>query len=61
MTENYVEVRPRIDPGSQVVEDVGVAPVPAPQRTSGAADQFWIWAGANLAPIKTPTRRSPPE
>ncbi|MCD4849993.1 cytosine permease [Arthrobacter sp. AK01] len=34
-----------------LVEDHGVCPIPARDRTSGGADQFWIWAGANLAPI----------
>jgi NCS1 nucleoside transporter family len=32
-------------------EDLGVVPVPARLRTSSTTDQFWIWAGANLAPI----------
>lgn len=29
----------------------GIEPVPATHRTSTAADQFWIWTGANIAPI----------
>lgn len=29
----------------------GIEPVPAEHRTSTALDQFWIWAGANIAPI----------
>lgn len=29
----------------------GVEPVPNEHRTSGQLDQFWIWAGANVAPI----------
>ncbi|WP_448045240.1 purine-cytosine permease family protein [Bradyrhizobium liaoningense] len=29
----------------------GIEPVPAAHRTSTAADQFWIWTGANIAPI----------
>ena len=29
----------------------GVEPVPAAERTSSASDQFWIWMGANIAPI----------
>lgn len=29
----------------------GIAPVPHASRTSGQLDQFWIWAGANVAPI----------
>jgi NCS1 nucleoside transporter family len=29
----------------------GVQPVPAAERTSSASDQFWIWMGANIAPI----------
>jgi NCS1 family nucleobase:cation symporter-1 len=33
------------------VENLGVDRVSPAQRTSTATDQFWIWAGANLAPI----------
>lgn len=29
----------------------GIEPVPHASRTSGQLDQFWIWAGANVAPI----------
>ncbi|MBY2925792.1 cytosine permease [Rhizobium leguminosarum] len=29
----------------------GIAPVPVSHRTSSPLDQFWIWAGANVAPI----------
>lgn len=29
----------------------GIDPLDAASRTSSAKDQFWIWAGANLAPI----------
>lgn len=29
----------------------GIEPVPYESRTSGQLDQFWIWAGANVAPI----------
>ncbi|WP_207547559.1 purine-cytosine permease family protein [Paraburkholderia ginsengiterrae] len=29
----------------------GIEPVPDESRTSGQLDQFWIWAGANVAPI----------
>src|SRR4051794_7885583 len=29
----------------------GIEPVPAEDRTSSSADQFWIWMGANIAPI----------
>lgn len=29
----------------------GIEPVPNEHRTSGQLDQFWIWAGANVAPI----------
>jgi NCS1 nucleoside transporter family len=29
----------------------GIEPVPSASRTSGQLDQFWIWAGANVAPI----------
>ena len=30
---------------------LGITPVPDSQRTSTPLDQFWIWAGANVAPI----------
>lgn len=33
------------------MEHLGVDRVSPHQRTSTATDQFWIWAGANLAPI----------
>ena len=36
---------------STTVEHLGIDWVSAEQRTSTATDQFWIWAGANLAPI----------
>ena len=29
----------------------GIAPVPAADRDSTPLQQFWIWAGANIAPI----------
>src|SRR4051794_18754980 len=29
----------------------GVEPIPAEHRNSSPLDQFWIWAGANIAPI----------
>ncbi len=29
----------------------GLEPVPAAHRTSSPFDQFWIWTGANIAPI----------
>lgn len=29
----------------------GIVPVPAAHRTSSPFDQFWIWTGANIAPI----------
>jgi NCS1 nucleoside transporter family len=61
---NILEVAPLINEASIVdrepqgspspeslVEDHGVSPIPSRDRTSGSADQFWIWAGANLAPI----------
>ncbi|MCY1510256.1 NCS1 nucleoside transporter family protein [compost metagenome] len=30
---------------------LGIEPVPDAHRTSGQLDQFWIWSGANVAPI----------
>ena len=38
-------------PAVSAVEHLGIDHVPPAQRTSTATDQFWIWAGANLAPI----------
>lgn len=32
-------------------DGLGVRPVPDDHRTSSELDQFWIWAGANVAPI----------
>ncbi|MDP9491015.1 MAG: cytosine permease, partial [Actinomycetota bacterium] len=29
----------------------GIQPIPAEDRTSTPWQQFWIWGGANLAPI----------
>lgn len=29
----------------------GIEPVPVAHRTSSPSDQFWIWTGANIAPI----------
>ena len=29
----------------------GIEPVPASDRTATPLEQFWIWMGANLAPI----------
>ncbi|MFZ2059201.1 MAG: hypothetical protein WAV54_17515 [Acidimicrobiales bacterium] len=42
---------PAID--EQVVEQVEtiLLPVPDNARTSTAGHQFWIWSGANIAPI----------
>ncbi len=33
------------------VDDHGIAPIPAADRNSTPWQQFWIWAGANIAPI----------
>lgn len=38
-------------PESSSFDMHGVEPVPAGDRTSSPADQFWIWMGANIAPI----------
>jgi nucleobase:cation symporter-1, NCS1 family len=41
--------------GSELVEvrldEHGIEPIPAEDRTSTPLQQFWIWAGANIAPI----------
>ncbi len=33
------------------LDEHGISPIPAADRTSTPARQFWIWAGANIAPI----------
>lgn len=33
------------------MDEHGIEPIPAEDRTSTPLQQFWIWAGANLAPI----------
>src|SRR5215210_6677191 len=33
------------------LDEHGIEPIPAEDRTSTPLKQFWIWAGANLAPI----------
>src|SRR5207253_2763525 len=40
----------RTQPSPEAVEHQ-LLPIPDEARTSTAAHQFWIWAGANLAPI----------
>ena len=40
------------EPAAEVRFDThGIAPVPAADRNSTPLQQFWIWAGANIAPI----------
>lgn len=38
-------------PSTSGVEENGIDPVPSNRRTASALEQFWIFAGANLAPI----------
>src|SRR3954466_1738883 len=33
------------------LDEHGIEPIPDADRTSTPLEQFWIWAGANLAPI----------
>src|SRR5215211_6648608 len=33
------------------LDEHGIEPIPAQDRTSTPLQQFWIWAGANIAPI----------
>lgn len=37
--------------GEAIFDAHGIEPVPARHRTSSSVDQFWIWTGANIAPI----------
>jgi len=41
----------RAAPRAAPYDALGIAPVPVEHRTSSPLDQFWIWAGANVAPI----------
>ena len=41
-----------VDLASEVrLDDHGIEPIPEQDRTSTPLQQFWIWAGANIAPI----------
>jgi NCS1 family nucleobase:cation symporter-1 len=40
-----------LDRGETAFDVHGIEPVPEADRTSSAPDQFWIWMGANIAPI----------
>lgn len=44
MTTTHQPAGVRLDPH-------GIEPIPSPDRDSTPAHQFWIWAGANIAPI----------
>ena len=46
------DASPRGGPAEGAAFDVhGIEPVPASDRTATPLEQFWIWMGANLAPI----------
>ncbi|MDF2711178.1 MAG: cytosine permease [Nonomuraea muscovyensis] len=42
---------PAGDPEAVRFDDHGIEPIPAAARDSTPWQQFWIWAGANSAPI----------
>ena len=42
---------PAIDNAAVEAVETILLPVPRLARTSTAGHQFWIWAGANIAPI----------
>ena len=46
MAEQHV-----VDPADIRLDEHGIEPIPARDRTSTPLQQFWIWAGANIAPI----------
>jgi NCS1 family nucleobase:cation symporter-1 len=46
MAEQHV-----VDPADVRLDAHGIEPIPARDRTSTPLQQFWIWAGANIAPI----------
>jgi NCS1 family nucleobase:cation symporter-1 len=41
----------RVELADVRLDEHGIEPIPAQDRTSTPLQQFWIWAGANLAPI----------
>jgi NCS1 nucleoside transporter family len=46
MAEQHV-----VDPADVRLDEHGIEPIPERDRTSTPLQQFWIWAGANIAPI----------
>ncbi|HEY3185690.1 MAG TPA: cytosine permease [Gaiellaceae bacterium] len=40
-----------VDAGDVRLDEHGIEPIPERDRTSTPLQQFWIWAGANIAPI----------
>src|SRR5215218_7940896 len=46
MAEQHV-----VDPADIRLDEHGIEPIPVRDRTSTPLQQFWIWAGANIAPI----------
>jgi NCS1 nucleoside transporter family len=40
-----------VDPADVRLDEHGIEPIPERDRTSTPLQQFWIWAGANIAPI----------
>jgi NCS1 family nucleobase:cation symporter-1 len=43
--------QPAVDLGDVRLDEHGIEPIPAQDRDSTPLQQFWIWAGANIAPI----------
>ena len=48
--EGCADPDPHVDNVRRDVEET-LQPIPEPQRTTRVGPQFWIWAGANIAPI----------
>ena len=51
MSGGSVDGRGEISEATHLERHNSVTPVPEDQRDATALDQFWIWAGANIAPI----------
>ena len=51
MSGRSVDGRGELAEATHLERHNAVTPVPEGQKDATALDQFWIWAGANIAPI----------
>lgn len=51
MSGRPVDGRRKLAEATHLERHNAVTPVPEGQKDATALDQFWIWAGANIAPI----------